>query len=78
MQCIGHFKLLLSLLGLEGCVEVQRSVLSLIESVTSNAECVSDIAASEVIIFYLETLVVFITRILHEVNIFIDFFQVLA
>ena len=50
MQCIGHFKLLLSLLGLEGCVEVQRSVLALIESVTSNAECVNDIAASEVML----------------------------
>lgn len=48
MQCIGHFKLLFSLLRLEGCVAVQQSVLAVVEGVTGNAECVSDIAASEV------------------------------
>ena len=53
MQCIGHFKLLFSLLGLEGCVDVQRCVLALIEKVTANADCVSDIAASEVLVYLL-------------------------
>ncbi|KAB7502591.1 DnaJ-like protein subfamily C member 13 [Armadillidium nasatum] len=53
MQCIGHFKLLMSLLGLEGCVEVQRCVLPLIEGVTGNADCVNDIAASEVLVYLL-------------------------
>ena len=48
MQCIGHFKLLFSLLGLQGCAPVQRCVLALIEGVTANADCVTDIAASEV------------------------------
>lgn len=48
MQCIGHFRLLFSLLRLEGCVMVQQSVLAVVEGVTGNADCVSDIAASEV------------------------------
>lgn len=48
MQCIGHFKLLFSLLHLERCVAVQQSVLAVVEGVTGNADCVSDIAASEV------------------------------
>lgn len=48
MQCIGHFKLLFSLLRLEGCVSVQQCVLAVVEGVTGNADCVSDIAASEV------------------------------
>lgn len=48
MQCIGHFRLLFSLLRLEGCVTVQQSVLAVVEGVTGNADCVSDIAASEV------------------------------
>ncbi|XP_050693549.1 dnaJ homolog subfamily C member 13-like isoform X4 [Eriocheir sinensis] len=51
MQCIGHFKLLFSLLRLEGCVAVQQSVLAVVEGVTGNAECVSDIAASEVLVY---------------------------
>lgn len=48
MQCIGHFRLLFSLLRLEGCVAVQQSVLAVVEGVTGNADCVNDIAASEV------------------------------
>ncbi|XP_071522873.1 dnaJ homolog subfamily C member 13 isoform X2 [Panulirus ornatus] len=51
MQCIGHFKLLFSLLRLEGCVSVQQSVLAVVEGVTGNSDCVSDIAASEVLIY---------------------------
>ncbi|XP_068224403.1 dnaJ homolog subfamily C member 13-like [Palaemon carinicauda] len=51
MQCIGHFKLLFSLLRLEGCVAVQQSVLAVIEGVTGNADCVSDIAGSEVLVY---------------------------
>lgn len=51
MQCIGHFKLLFSLLRLEGCVAVQQSVLAVMEGVTGNADCVSDIAASEVLVY---------------------------
>ncbi|KAK3858864.1 hypothetical protein Pcinc_034976 [Petrolisthes cinctipes] len=51
MQCIGHFKLLFSLLRLEGCVSVQQSVLAVVEGVTGNSDCVSDIAASEVLVY---------------------------
>ncbi|KAG0721186.1 DnaJ subfamily C member 13 [Chionoecetes opilio] len=51
MQCIGHFKLLFSLLRLEGCVAVQQSVLAVVEGVTGNADCVGDIAASEVLVY---------------------------
>lgn len=51
MQCIGHFKLLFSLLRLEGCVSVQQCVLAVVEGVTGNADCVSDIAASEVLVY---------------------------
>ncbi|XP_042237903.1 dnaJ homolog subfamily C member 13-like isoform X4 [Homarus americanus] len=51
MQCIGHFRLLFSLLRLEGCVAVQQSVLAVVEGVTGNADCVSDIASSEVLVY---------------------------
>ncbi|XP_045611089.2 dnaJ homolog subfamily C member 13 isoform X2 [Procambarus clarkii] len=51
MQCIGHFKLLFSLLRLEGCVSVQQCVLAVVEGVTGNADCVNDIAASEVLVY---------------------------
>ncbi|XP_076044368.1 receptor mediated endocytosis 8 isoform X2 [Oratosquilla oratoria] len=56
MQCIGHFKLLFSLLRLEGCAAVQQGVLAVVEGVTSNAECVSDIACSEVLAYLLMSL----------------------
>lgn len=53
---MGHFKLLLSLLGLEGggvaamadIVAVQRAVLRLLALVAASADCVADIAASQV------------------------------
>ncbi|XP_037090468.1 dnaJ homolog subfamily C member 13-like isoform X2 [Pollicipes pollicipes] len=48
-QCIGHFGLLFGLLRLEGMTGVQQRTLNVITCVTGNQECVSDIAASEVV-----------------------------
>ena len=59
LQCIGHFKLLVSLLGLdsvavadrlavEDTVAVQGAVLRLLATVCHSGECVADIAAAEV------------------------------
>lgn len=53
IQCIGHFKLLFSLLTVEGCPKVQQHALEVISCVTANQECVNDIAASEVIAYLL-------------------------
>ena len=56
IQCIGHFKLLFSLLRVDGCPRVQRFALEVISSVTGNQECVNDIAASEVLAYLLMAL----------------------
>lgn len=53
IQCIGHFKLLFSLLRLENCAKLQQSALEVISSVTANQECVNDIAASEILSYLL-------------------------
>jgi len=49
MQCIGYFKLLFYLLRIQLSVEVQEAALHVIAIVTTNQECVNDIAASEVL-----------------------------
>ncbi|ELU18389.1 hypothetical protein CAPTEDRAFT_227625 [Capitella teleta] len=56
IQCIGHFKLLFSLLGVDGCPVLKQRALEVVTSVTSNQECVNDIAASEVLSFLLITI----------------------
>ncbi|XP_074640124.1 dnaJ homolog subfamily C member 13-like isoform X2 [Tubulanus polymorphus] len=53
IQCIGHFKLLFSLLRLTGCNKIQQYSLEVLSSVTCNQECVNDIAASEVLAYLL-------------------------
>ncbi|XP_013794496.1 LOW QUALITY PROTEIN: dnaJ homolog subfamily C member 13-like [Limulus polyphemus] len=53
IQCIGHFKLLFSLLRLDGCAQVQALAIDVIASVTGNQECVNDIAAAEVLVYLL-------------------------
>ncbi|KAF8773592.1 DnaJ subfamily C member 13 like protein [Argiope bruennichi] len=53
MQCIGHFKLLFSLLRLDDCPRVQALAIDVIAGVTSNQECVNDIAASDVLVYLL-------------------------
>ncbi|XP_062841489.1 dnaJ homolog subfamily C member 13-like isoform X2 [Trichomycterus rosablanca] len=48
-ECIGHFKLLFSLLRVHGAGKVQQLVLEVVNTVTSNQECVSNIAESMVL-----------------------------
>ncbi|KAJ8925386.1 hypothetical protein NQ315_009217 [Exocentrus adspersus] len=48
MQCIGHFKLLFSLLNVSH-IPIQKGALNVISVVTRNNECINDIAASEVL-----------------------------
>uniref|UniRef100_A0A1A8JGA7 DnaJ (Hsp40) homolog, subfamily C, member 13 n=1 Tax=Nothobranchius kuhntae TaxID=321403 RepID=A0A1A8JGA7_NOTKU len=48
-ECIGHFKLLFSLLRVHGAGRVQQLVLEVVNTVTSNQECVSNIADSLVL-----------------------------
>ncbi|XP_047664694.1 dnaJ homolog subfamily C member 13 isoform X2 [Tachysurus fulvidraco] len=48
-ECIGHFKLLFSLLRVHGAGKVQQLVLEVVNTVTSNQECVSNIAESQVL-----------------------------
>ena len=49
MQCIGYFKLLFYLLRLQLSADVQEAALHVISVVTTNQECVNDIAATEVL-----------------------------
>ncbi|XP_067003788.2 dnaJ homolog subfamily C member 13 [Anabrus simplex] len=53
MQCIGHFRLLFGLLGVDSCKAVQQGALNVVSSVTRNQECVNDIAASDVLVHLL-------------------------
>ncbi|XP_056011194.1 dnaJ homolog subfamily C member 13-like isoform X2 [Ostrea edulis] len=53
IQCIGHFKLLFCLLRLDDCAKLQQYALEVVNSVTTNQECVNDIAASEVLAYLL-------------------------
>uniref|UniRef100_A0A3P9HA59 DnaJ heat shock protein family (Hsp40) member C13 n=1 Tax=Oryzias latipes TaxID=8090 RepID=A0A3P9HA59_ORYLA len=48
-ECIGHFKLLFSLLRVHGAGRVQQLVLEVVSTVTSNQECVGNIAESMVL-----------------------------
>lgn len=52
MQCIGHFRLLFSLLNVQH-IPVQKGALNVISVVTRNNECINDIAASEVLSYLL-------------------------
>ncbi|XP_033727987.1 dnaJ homolog subfamily C member 13-like [Pecten maximus] len=53
IQCIGHFKLLFCLLRLDDCAKLQQFALEVVSCVTTNQECVNDIAASEVLSYLL-------------------------
>ncbi|XP_019858666.1 PREDICTED: dnaJ homolog subfamily C member 13 [Amphimedon queenslandica] len=49
IQCMGHFKLLFSLLGVQGANKVQMCALQVVSAVTGNKSCVSNIADSNVL-----------------------------
>ncbi|KAK7873572.1 hypothetical protein R5R35_009276 [Gryllus longicercus] len=53
MQCIGHFPLLFGLLNVDHCKPVQHKALDVVSYVTRNHECVTDIAASDVLVHLL-------------------------
>ncbi|XP_077081132.1 dnaJ homolog subfamily C member 13 isoform X1 [Siphateles boraxobius] len=48
-ECIGHFKLLFSLLRVHGAGKVQQLALEVVNTVTSNQDCVINIAESQVL-----------------------------
>lgn len=50
IQCIGHFKLLFMLLRLSTSPQIQSLTLEMLISVTTNQNCINDIASSEVLI----------------------------
>ncbi|XP_054167917.1 dnaJ homolog subfamily C member 13-like [Oppia nitens] len=56
MQCIGHFKLLFSLLRLDQMSDLQTLAVNVIASVSGNKDCVQDIASSEVLVYLLMVL----------------------
>ncbi|XP_078270124.1 dnaJ homolog subfamily C member 13 isoform X5 [Rhinoraja longicauda] len=49
MECIGHFKLIFSLLRVHGAGQVQQLALEVVNMVTANQECVNNIAESLVL-----------------------------
>ncbi|XP_069765063.1 dnaJ homolog subfamily C member 13 isoform X1 [Narcine bancroftii] len=49
MECIGHFKLIFSLLRVHGAGQVQQLALEVVNIVTANQECVNNIAESLVL-----------------------------
>ncbi|TRY98042.1 hypothetical protein DNTS_004430 [Danionella cerebrum] len=49
MECVGHFKLLFSLLRVHGAGRVQQLALEVVNTVTSNQDCVVNIAESLVL-----------------------------
>ncbi|XP_031572111.1 dnaJ homolog subfamily C member 13-like [Actinia tenebrosa] len=55
-QCIGHFKMIFSLLRITGATTLQQYALEVISGVTSNKNCVNSIADSEILGFLLLTL----------------------
>ncbi len=55
--CVGHFKLLFSLLKQTSNSKMQLMALQVITKVTANRACVKDIAASHVLVYLLFTLV---------------------
>ncbi|XP_072047448.1 dnaJ homolog subfamily C member 13-like isoform X2 [Amphiura filiformis] len=56
VQCNGHYKLLFSLLSFSGATELQMLSLEVIKSVTTNHDCVNNIADSSVLPYLLLTL----------------------
>ena len=56
IQCIGHFKLLFSLLRLRRCPKIQEMALQVLLNVTGSSECVDDIAANLVLVNVLHVL----------------------
>lgn len=51
VKCIGYFKLLFSLLKINQLPNVQDMALNVIKNLTSNAQCVTDIATSDVLVY---------------------------
>ena len=56
IQCIGHFKLLFSLLRLKRCPKIQEMALLVLLNVTGSSECIDDIAANHVLVNVLHVL----------------------
>jgi len=56
IQCIGHFKLLFSLLRLRRCPKIQEMALQVLLNVTGSTECIDDIAANHVLVNILHVL----------------------
>ncbi|XP_033628714.1 dnaJ homolog subfamily C member 13-like isoform X2 [Asterias rubens] len=56
IQCNGHYKLLFSLLKLTGATKLQMLALEVVKNVTTNKECVANIADSNVLPYLLLTL----------------------
>lgn len=56
VRCIGHFKLLFSLLRLTGAEKLQKLALEVISTVTGNGKCVASIAEADVLAYLLLTL----------------------
>jgi DnaJ family protein C protein 13 len=56
LQCIGHFKLIFSLLRMGGAQRLQMLSLEVISAVTGNKKCVSNIAEANVLTYLLLTL----------------------
>eukprot|EP00795_Rhopilema_esculentum_P013369 gene13369-4225_t len=56
VRCIGHFKLLFSLLRLTGANKLQQLALEVIAGVTGNSKCVANIADADVLAYLLLTL----------------------
>ncbi|KAA3681187.1 DnaJ subfamily C member 13, partial [Paragonimus westermani] len=49
LQCIGHFALLFSVMELHGYPDLQTRAIEVIQAVSTNNECLSDIAASQLL-----------------------------
>lgn len=56
IQCIGHFKLLFSLLRLKHCPKIQEMALLVLLNVSASSECIDDIAANHVLVNVLHVL----------------------
>ena len=56
VRCIGHFKLLFSLLRLTGAEKLQKLALEVVSTVTGNGKCVASIAEADVLAYLLLTL----------------------
>lgn len=63
-KCIGHFKLLFSLLKINQLPCVQDTALNVIQNITGNHDCVADVANSEVIVYLL--MILYSSRSIHS------------